>query len=144
VHCNAWDGAEDLTLEAASARVRVGPLLSPMASVVFVRFLGREWNLNAFELLGMNRGAISLRRWDVSARGQGLELHAEFAASSDDFVGMHERNPSGEVTYRLNTKLAHARVSLRVAGGETVHATSMAGALEIGTHDRDHGIRMIL
>ncbi len=47
VHCNAWDNAEDLTLEAVSARVRIGPVLSPMATGVFVRWKGREWNLNA-------------------------------------------------------------------------------------------------
>lgn len=142
VHCNSWDGGEDLTLEAVSARVRMGPLLSPMATAVFIRWNGKRWDLNARELLGHNRGSISLRRWEVTAVGQGIEVRGELAAETDDFVGLHYPNPSGAMTYCLNTKLARARLELRLPGRAPFIATSRAGALEIGTHDRQHGVRM--
>jgi Tocopherol cyclase len=144
VHCNAWDDAEDLTFEAVSARVRMGPVLSPMATGVFVRWKGRAWDLNARELLGKNRGSISLRRWEVTAEGRGIDVRAELAAETDDFVGLHYPNPSGAMTYCLNTKIARVRLELRLAGegGRPLVATSRAGALEIGTRDPQHGVRM--
>jgi hypothetical protein len=48
------------------------------------------------------------------------------------------------MTYCLNTKLARARLELRVPGSPPVVATSRAGALEIGTRDPKHGVRMFL
>ncbi len=144
VHCNSWDDAEDLAFEAVSARVRMGPVLSPMGTAVFVRWKGTSWDLNARELLGQNRGSISLRRWEVTAAGQGLEVHAELSAATDDLVGLHYPNPSGAMTYCLNTKLARARLELRLPGRPPFVATSHAGALEIGTRDRQHGVRMYL
>lgn len=142
VHCNAWDDAEDLAFEAVSARVRMGPVLSPMATGVYVRYRGKSWDLNAGELFGKNRGSISLRRWEATARGQGLKVHADLAAETDDFVGLHYPNPSGAMTYCLNTKIARARVELELPGMGKVVATSRAAALEIGTRDRQHGVRM--
>jgi hypothetical protein len=144
VHCNAWDDAEDLAFEAVSARVRMGPVLSPMGTAVFVRWKGQSWDLNARELLGQNRGSISLRRWEVTAAGQGLDVRAELSAETDDLVGLHYPNPSGAMTYCLNTKLARARLELRLPGRPPVVATSRAGALEIGTRDHQHGVRMYL
>jgi hypothetical protein len=144
VHCNAWDDAEDLVFEAVSARVRMGPVLSPMATAVFVRYQGRSWDLNARELFGGNRGAISMRRWEATAAGQGIDVRAELGAETDDLVGLHYANPSGAMTYCLNTKLARARLELRLPGAAPLVATSRAGALEIGTRDREHGVRMYL
>jgi hypothetical protein len=145
VHCNSWDdGVEDLAFEAVSARVRMGPVLSPMGTAVFVRFRGQSWDLNARELLGKNRGAISMRRWEATAAGQGIEVHAELSAETDDLVGLHYPNPSGAMTYCLNTKLARARLELRLPGRAPFIATSRAGALEIGTRDAQHGVRMYL
>ncbi len=144
VHCNSWEDADDLAFEAVSARVRIGPVLSPMATGVFVRWKGRHWDLNARELLGKNRGIISLRRWEVTAEGQGIDLSAELSAETDDFVGLHYPNPSGAMTYCLNTKIARTRLELRLPGVAPFVATSRAGALEIGTRDQNHGVRMYL
>jgi len=141
-HCNSWDDAEDLAFEAVSARVRMGPVLSPMATAAFVRYRGERWDLNAGELFGRNRGSISMRRWEATCEGQGVRLHAELAAETDNLVGLHYLNPSGAMTYCLNTKLARARLELSLPGGRVVVATSRAAALEIGTRDRQHGVRM--
>jgi hypothetical protein len=140
-HCNVWDHGEDLVLEGASGRVRVGPLLSPMATVLFVRWRGRSWDLNAREILGTNRGLISLRRWEATSKSNGTSLKVELSAETDDFVGLHYPNPRGAMTYCLNTKLARARLEL-TSGATSLVATSRAAALEIGTRDARHGVRM--
>jgi hypothetical protein len=140
-HCNVWDDAEDLVLEGASARVRVGPLLSPMATVLFVRWKGRTWDLNAREILGQNRGLISLRRWEATSVSRDTKLKVELSAETDDFVGLHAPNPRGSMTYDLVTSLARARLEL-TSGASSFVAHSRAAALEIGTRDAAHGVRM--
>lgn len=140
-HCNAWDDAEDLVVEIVSARVRVGPLMSPVATSAFVSHRGRRWD---FRSLLENRGTISLRRFECVAQSGGARLSCELGAETDDFVGLHYPNPSGSMTYCLNSKLAHARLELSLPDGETITATSHMAALEIGTRDEAHGVRMIL
>lgn len=142
-HCNAWD-VEGLAFEAMSARVRVGPLLSPMATAAFVRWRGKSWDLSSVRALTHNRGSISLRRWEMTGDHGGLHVACDVAAENDDIVGLHYANPSGPITHCLNTKLARARLELRLPDGETVTTSSRAAALEIGTIQPDHGIRMYL
>ncbi len=141
-HVSTWDDAEDLVFEGVSARVRIGPMLSPMATAVFLRIGKESFDLNGKELVGVNRGLISLRRWEATARGSGLRVRAELSAETDDLVGLHYPNPRGAMTYCLNTKLARARVEIAMPGGRTMIATSRCGALEIGTRDAHHGVRM--
>ncbi len=142
-HCNAWD-VPDLVFEAMSARVRIGPLLSPMATHAFVRFRGKSWDLSRARALTKNRGSISLRRWEMTGEDGGLKLACDVAAENDDIVGLHYPNPSGPITNCLNTKLARARLELQLPDGETITTRSRAAALEIGTIEPGHGIRMYL
>ncbi|MDF2696519.1 MAG: hypothetical protein K0S65_4902 [Labilithrix sp.] len=142
-HCNVWD-TPGLVFEAMSARVRVGPVLSPMATSAFVRWRGQSWDLSTVRALTKNRGSISLRRWEMTGEGGGLTVACDVAAENDDIVGLHYPNPTGPITNCLNTKLARARLELRLPDGETLTTTSRAAALEIGTIQSDHGIRMVL
>lgn len=142
-HCNAFD-KESLAFEALSARVRIGPLLSPMATFGYLRFRGRCWDLSRLTALTHNRGSISLRRWEMTGYDRGLHVTCDVAAETDDIVGLHYPNPAGPMTHCLNTKLARARLEVRLPDGESFTATSRAAALEIGTTDPDHGIRMYL
>lgn len=145
-HCNTWDDAEDLVFEGLSARVRMGriPLLSPMITGAHVRYRGERFELPALDGLGKNRGAISLRRWEMSAEHRGVSVVAELSAETDALAGLHETNPRGSMTYRLCAPLARARLELRLPGGRTVIAHSRAAAIELGTRDPGHGVRMVL
>ena len=61
---------------------------------------------------------------------------------ADDMVGLYYPNPHGPMTYCLNTKLARARVRFEASGRPPLLLTSRAAALEIGTRDDGHGVRM--
>lgn len=142
-HCNAWDVPE-LSFEAMSARVRLGPMLSPMVTSAFVRWRGRSWDFARPAALTKNRGAISMRRWEMTGRDGGVRLACEVAAENDDFVGLHYENPVGPITNCLCTSLARARLEVKLPSGQVITATSRAASLEIGTLQSDHGIRMYL
>jgi hypothetical protein len=142
-HVNSWDDAEDLVLEGFTGRARIGPLRTPLVTVVLLRWRGVTHAMNGALDVLRARGEIAPRRWKVHARGDGAEVDGEVWAETDDMAGLRYANPSGPVTYCLNTKLARGRIEIGTPAGKLV-AHTRAAALEIGTHDERHGVRMVL
>ncbi|WP_394828471.1 tocopherol cyclase family protein [Pendulispora albinea] len=143
-HCNAWDGGEDVMFEGTSARVKLGPVLSPVSTILCVRHRGVRYELNGLAQMVKNRGSIGLRRWSFRGAGELVRIEGELWASDDDFVGLHYPNPDAPMTYCLNTKIAHARIELGIQKRPRMLLESTRAALEIGTHDAHHGIKMYL
>jgi hypothetical protein len=144
-HCNLWDDAEPgdaLMFEGTSGRVKVGPVLTPMTTLFCVSYAGVRYYFNAAPDLVRNRGEITPRRWRFAGKNHLARVEGELFASTDDFVGLYYANPDGSMTHCLNTKLAHARLEIALRGRPTRVFTSRAAALEIGTRDPSHGIRM--
>jgi hypothetical protein len=73
-----------------------------------------------------------------------VEIDGEMWAESDDFVGLFYPNPDGSRIHCLNSKLARAEVTVRIAGRPARAFRSSRAALEIGTDDPHHGVRMYL
>ena len=70
-------------------------------------------------------------------------MRGELSATTDDMVGLYYENPDGDMTYCLNSKIARAWLRLEPASGPPLEVTSRAAALEIGTKDPKHGVRML-
>ncbi|HWL84241.1 MAG TPA: hypothetical protein VNO21_00380, partial [Polyangiaceae bacterium] len=143
-HCNAWSGGEDFVFEGTSARVKFGPVLTPVSTILCLRHRGVRYDLNGVLQSVRNRGSIGLRRWTFRGKGPLARISGELWAEDDDFVGLHYPNPDTPMTYCLNTKLAHARIDVSLHGRPPMRLESTQAALEIGTHDPHHGIRMHL
>ncbi|HEY1954719.1 MAG TPA: tocopherol cyclase family protein [Polyangiaceae bacterium] len=142
-HCNVWDEDVDLVFEGASGRVRLGPALLPLRTTVVVRLNGETHALNHVSEILRNDASLTFRRWRFSARGPTLSVRGELFAETEDMAGLHYENPDGTMTYCLNSKLASARLALAPQGGLPIVVSSRAAALEIGTRERAHGVRMI-
>ena len=144
-HCNQWDGEDGLVLEGVTARVRVGPLLAPPATVVCVRHHGVRYDFNAPLTLVRARGTIDVdaRRWTFAAKSGVATVTGELWANDRDFVGLAYENPDGSVTSCLNSKIARGRLRLSVRGRPDVEAITRAAALEIATKRADHGIALL-
>ena len=156
-HCNVWErgddasggdrgDVEDLVFEGVSARVRLGRgklgVLAPTTTLLCVRHRGVRYDVNAVADLARNRGEITPRRWSFRGANALCRVDGEMWAETDDFVGLHYANPDGQMTYCLNTKIAHARIELTMRGRPPMVVRSRAAALEIGTRDPSHGVRM--
>jgi hypothetical protein len=140
-HCNAWDGGEDLVVEGASVAAG-GPLLG--ATLVSVRHEGVRHDFNDVLSLARNVGSITPRRWRFRGRSRRLDVDGEFWAETDDLVGLHYPNPDGSQIHCLNSEIARAEITLKVRGGSAQVYRSSRAALEIGTRDPHHGVRMVL
>ena len=143
-HVNAWDDAgEPLVFEAVSARVRTGPVLLPLLTLVAVRSRGVDYRFHRPSDMARAVAKIDGRRYVVSVESDLGRVEAELSADAEDMVGLYYANPVGPMTHCLNSKLAHARLSFEPAGRPRVVHTSSRAALEIGTHDLDPDVRML-
>lgn len=141
-HVNTWDSDAEFIVEAMSGRVRVGPIMTPVLTVVCARFRGVDYLWNGPIEMARAHGDIGLRRYSFTAEAKRARIEGLFEVDAGDMVGLHYPNPDGPMTYCLNSKLARAHVRLEVRGRPPVALRSRAAALEIGTRDAEHGVRM--
>jgi hypothetical protein len=143
--CNAWSGGEDFVFEGASVGKAGSGVGGGLGATLFcLRVDGVRHDLNGVFSLARNRGAITPRRWTFRGRSRDVELDGEMWAETDDFVGLFYPNPDGTTCHCLNSKLARAEVTLRIGGRPPRSFRSSRAALEIGTNDPHHGVRMYL
>jgi hypothetical protein len=146
-HCNVWEREDgvperELVFEGVSGKVKIGPVLSPLMTLLCLRWRGVRFDLNATGDLVKNRAEVTPRRWAFAGEGRDVRLRGELWAETDDFVGLYYENPREPPTHCLNSKLARARLSIEVKGRAPFVVRSSSAALEIGTTDPSHGVRM--
>jgi hypothetical protein len=141
-HCNAWDDGDDVVLEGAAGRVRAAGILLPLRTAFIVRHHGTTYRLSDLAAVARNLSSLTMRRWRFRGQGRRIELEGEMWAETDDFVGLFYRNPDGATLHCLNSKIAHAEITLRIEGRAPRLLRSTRAALEIGTLDPQHGVRM--
>ena len=141
-HVNTWESDAEFIVEGMSGQVRVGPIMTPILTVVCARFRGVDYVWNGPIEMARAHGDIGLRRYSFTAEGSRARIEGLFEVDTDDMVGLYYPNPEGPMTYCLNSKLARAHVRLEVRGRPPVVLNSRAAALEIGTRDDAHGVRM--
>lgn len=144
VHCNQWHETDELVFEAATGRVRVGPVLVPPITILCVRHRGVRYDLNGTLDLVRNRGTLTPRSYRFRGQGARARVEGEMFAATDDFGGLYYENPDGAMTYCLNSKIAEGRLRLELDGRAPLDVTTRSAALEIGTRDAGHGVRMLV
>ncbi len=132
----------DLIFEGVSARVAVGDFRTPRLSTLVLRYRGVTYALNSVVTMLTSRAYISPRRWTIEAKNPWCAIEGEFWADTTDFVGLFYANPKGTPTHCLNSKIAHGRMKVTLEGRAPFVVTTQRAALEIGTLEEDHGIRM--
>jgi hypothetical protein len=145
-HCIAWDDdSEDLAIEGATWRPRLGVAFLPARTRIVVRYAGEATRFGGSVSpvrTTQAEGNMTPRRWRFLARGSRFEIEGEMWADTEEFVGLFCPNPDGTTIHRLETKLARAEVTLRLPGRPARTLRSRRAALEISTRDPHHGVRM--
>lgn len=154
-HCNVL-GSPDTWFEGMSGRVKIGPLVMPWLGLATLTLGGRRIHFDGPR--AVLRGRIDLGRqprkqgngappgwgWTFAFDGPTGRIEGRAAGDRSDFVGLTYANPDGAETHCLNSKTAHLELTLHERGAEPIRLESEAAALEVGTRQTDHGIRVVL
>jgi hypothetical protein len=144
-HCNAFDDAPAGTwFEGFTGQVKLGPLRTPPGTMIGLSLGGPLVRFTDLRGIFRRRGEVSTTGWSFAAEAEGHSVEGDVVFALGEVAGLRYENPAGPVTNCLNGKLARMEVRHQGPSGRTTTLTSRAAALEIGTHDTDHGIQMIL
>jgi hypothetical protein len=136
-----FDDAEDVFLECATARVRVGPVLTPPMSPLVLRVAGEELRFNSLAQSFRARARYAPFRWTLRADNTEASVDVTFEAPATHFVALPYDNPPGGLKVCLNSKLASCRVELRRKDRPArVFTTAHRGAFEILQDDPVPGV----
>ena len=122
--------APDTFLELATARIRMGPVLTPAMTPVVLRHHGREHRLNALRTL-FGRASVRGLEWTFKAEGEGLSLRGTVRAAPADVVTLFYANPPGGRKICINTKIATCDLELTTARGVERLRTPHGAAFEL-------------
>ena len=139
-----FDGAPDVFLECATARLKFGPVWTPRFSTVVLRVGERDYALNTLGQALKAQGRYGYFHWQLDSMNERLRIRVSMEAPASAFVGLNYYNPPGGSHTCLNSKIAACRVVLQERGHpERVFETSHRAAFEILTDDTRHGIAVV-
>jgi hypothetical protein len=141
-HCNTFDAEPGTVLEAVTGKIRIAGIDTPMLVSLSLRRHGRQYDLHSVHAIGRRTSDVSFQRWFFSVTEPPVRIEGVIQGARDETVGLYYDNPDGTMTYCLNTKIAHARIFLYEEGCPDTVLSTRTAALEIGTDDPHHGVRM--
>lgn len=118
-------------LEGATARIALGPVISPRLSLLVVRNGAREYRFDHLVDIWNQSPDIDFPRWQLRMRGSGGEALVAFAAQPRRMVGLGYHNPRGSIAHCLNSKTAACALQVNPTSEDGFACSSEhAGALE--------------
>lgn len=136
-----FDNAPESFLEVATARVRIGPLLTPPMTPLVLRHEGREYAINTLSRGLRAKASYRCFEWRFATGDGEVRIEGEIRAPRNAFVGLRYYNPPGGEKYCLNSKIASCRLRLsRLGKPEATLESQHRAAFEILTDDLSHGV----
>ncbi len=136
-----FDDAPDAFLECATARLRVGPVLTPPLTTLALRLGGETISLNSLPQAIRASGTFEPGSWAFASATRDVSVHATFFAPLSGFVGLTYPNPPGGAKTCLNSKIAMCDLRLERAGRPPLRLRCRhRAAFEILTDDTGHGV----
>lgn len=139
-----FDGAPEVFLECATARLRLGGRWTPPMNLVVLRIGDEEIRLNGMLRALRNRGALEGFDWRIEAEQPGVRVTVHIRAPRDAFAGLRYDNPGRPPKTCLNSKLASCELGVERAGRPVQHFRSAHGAaFEILSDDNHVGVPLL-
>jgi hypothetical protein len=140
-----FEGDDDVFLECASARMRIGPLWTPWITPLVLRLEGREHSLNALTTALRARARVHELDWRFESAGGGARIQGHIHAPRSSFVGLTYDDPTGRQKICLNTKIASCDLQVELPGEPRRHLRTQArAAFELLTDGETHGVPVAL
>jgi len=139
-----FDNAPESFLEIVSARLKFGPLWTPMLTPLVLRHRGQDYSLVALPQSLKAKGKFTYFTWEFSSATQAVAITGTIHAPPSAFVGLTYYNPPGGIKHCLNSKIATCQLTVRdkISGTEETLTAQQRALFEIFTDDHDHGIEM--
>lgn len=139
-----FDGAPEVFLECASARLKLGPFRTPSMTLVVLRIGAREYALNSLAQSVRTRASVDFFKLEIDARAGDVRITVSMSAPRYAFAGLAYDNPPGGVKTCLNSKLAACELTIEQRGQPTrSYSTRHRAAFEILTDRQDHGVPVL-
>jgi hypothetical protein len=127
-----FDGADEVFLECASARLRLGPVLTPPLSVLVLREGERETRCNAVTTAMRARAHFAPFAWTLASTEGRVRVHARFEAPREAFVALRYLDPPGGCKVCLNSKIAACTLTVERRGdAPRTYRTTARAAFEL-------------
>jgi len=140
-----FDGAPEVFLECATARLRLAGVWTPPMSLIVLRIGGEELRMNGLLRALRNTGTLDRFDWRIEAEQHGVRITVHIHASRVDFAGLRNDNPGRPQKTCLNSKLAACELTLERRGEPPRRLRSAHGAaFEILTDGETFGVPVLL
>jgi hypothetical protein len=131
VFLDTHDGAPVAVMEAASGRVAIGPVTTPLVSMLTIRRDGRELRFDRVIDLWRQHPRIDFPAWTLRMRGHDGVAALTMTGTPEQMVCLNYQNPAGPSRFCLNSKTAAVRLSVTPRNGNAFQVVSPhGGALE--------------
>lgn len=122
-----FDDAPSSSLEIATARAGVGPVMLPPVTLLVFRHDDREFAVRS--VLAARRTKADYRPfdWSFSARFHDLALDGQISVSPADVIGLNYTDTNGKKKYCYNSAIATCRI--RLSGSHSLELTATRRAM---------------
>ncbi len=140
LHCSAWDGGADATVDGVAAVLRRGR--SRPLTALFLRVRGEDLPLATLAGLLRARGELAFPRFAFRGGSRRVLVEGEARLLPESALQVRYLDPDGEESLCAHSAVADCRVALRWADGrtETLAARGTAN-LEFGGRSAFPGVR---
>ena len=142
-----FDSHPNSFLEAASAKLKIGPVWMPWMTPIVLRHQGKEIKINSLLQTVRTKSSFNYFSWNFISETQEIRLEGEISAPKEMFIGLNYRNPPGGSKHCLNSKIATCELKIQHKqssqwGPPEVLFTRHRAAFEILTDAYDHGVEI--
>jgi hypothetical protein len=135
---SGFDNEPEAFLEVATARVKLGPWLTPALTPIVLRLGGEEHQLNTPSHLWSAHGAFKDFEWHFEGHDERIRVKGKMTAPAWAFAPLDYRNPPGGVKLCLNSKIARCEATVTFANGtrHDLHSAHRAAFELLGDRDK--------
>ncbi|MBI2378116.1 MAG: hypothetical protein HYV07_29205 [Deltaproteobacteria bacterium] len=131
--CPFFDATGKLccVVEAFTARIKLGPIVSPRISALVVRTREQELRFDRLYDLWRQGAEVGELSWRLNMSNEAGRARLSMSTSLEQIVCLGYDNPNGVRSYCVNSKLAAVSLELETSAGRQTFTSAHGGALEL-------------